>query len=110
MTLYLLFYLDNDQDVEKLIEKTEREGDDTETTEASSNAFAFAKVWSSHKDALDEIPDEVNDDVQDDSWAQTLAKIQEEQKREQAQEKSGRGVRRKAAQLKVCNSLALANN
>lgn len=102
------FCLDTEQDVQRLIEKTELEGDKVEASDAPNNAFAFAKVWSSHRDALDDMPDEVSDAVQDDSWAQTLAKIQEEQQHEQAQEKSGRGVRRKAAQLKVRNSPALA--
>ena len=93
-------YTDTEHDVEKLIEKTELEGDQSES-EASNNAFAFAKVWSSHRDSLDEMPDEASETYQDDSWAHALAKILEEQKREEIQEQSGRGVRRKAAQLKV---------
>ena len=94
-------YVDTEQDVQKLIEKTEVEGDQDESVEASNNAFAFAKVWSSHRDTLDEMSDGMSEANQDDTWAQTLAKIQEEQMRERIQEKSGRGVRRKAAQLKV---------
>lgn len=73
------------------------EGDEPDSKEASNNAFAFAKVWSAHKDALDEMADEVDDVAQADLWAQTLAKIADEQQRVVAQEKVGRGVRRKAA-------------
>lgn len=88
--------------MEKLIEKTEKEGDHTETDEASKAAFAFAKVWSAHNDSLEDLPGsaEVHDDPTD-SWAQTLAKIAAETVQVQTHEAVGRGVRRKTAQTKV---------
>ena len=91
--------IDSETDVQALVEKIETEGDQ-ESTNPASNAMSFAKVWSAQKNVLDEISDEGNQ-VADDSWAMTLQKIAAEQSRSQTQEKSGRGVRRKAAQAKV---------
>ncbi|KAF9015550.1 SNF2 family N-terminal domain-containing protein [Cyathus striatus] len=87
----------SDQDIEKLIEKTEKEGDqDTEPTEGGLS-FSFAKVWEAGKDALEE----VGDDDQTDSWAQTLQMITVERDKQLSKEiaLSGRGARRKAADI-----------
>ena len=99
----MLFSADIDNDVQSLIEKVETEGDQ-ESTAQTNNALAFAKVWSAQKGELDDLPDDAVEKEQDDSWAQTLQKITEEKSRVQAEEKSGRGVRRKAAQAKVVYS------
>lgn len=94
-------WLDSEHDVETLIEKIETEDDTEGSAETANNAFAFAKVWSAHKDDLEEIPEEVVDTEQGDSWAQTLQKIAAEQSRVEASQEVGRGARRKA-KAKVC--------
>ncbi|KAI5124175.1 hypothetical protein M0805_000981 [Coniferiporia weirii] len=91
----------SENDVDKLIEKIEGGGDGTEPSEPTNNAFAFAKVWSAHRDDLDELSEEPEGADQADSWAQTLQKISAEQVRTKGQEMVGRGVRRKAALLKT---------
>lgn len=88
----------SDHDIDKLIERTEKEGDEVESTSASGNTFSFAKVWSADKDSLEEIPEEGPDTAdQVDSWAQTLERIAAERTKVQAQETTGRGARRRAA-------------
>ncbi|KZT75062.1 hypothetical protein DAEQUDRAFT_659936 [Daedalea quercina L-15889] len=85
----------SEHDIDKLIERTEKEGDQVES-EASANAtFSFAKIWSADKDELEEVQDEAGDQL--DSWAQTLERIATERAKTQAAEMTGRGVRRKAA-------------
>lgn len=86
----------SENDIDRLIEKTETETDDShKPKEGGGLSFAFAKVWATDKNELDEIADA--DEV--DSWAQTLVKINEEKAKNIAQEQlaSGRGARRKAA-------------
>ncbi|TFK56559.1 hypothetical protein OE88DRAFT_1730039 [Heliocybe sulcata] len=86
-----------DQDLEKLIEKTEQEGqEEDQTKQKDSGLFAFAKVWSADKDSFEELPD-AGTEQQDDSWAQTLRKIEEEREKEQTKEVTGRGARRRNA-------------
>ncbi len=63
--------------------------------------MAFAKIWSLHKDDVEELQDDKNEE-DDDAWAQTLAKMLNDQKRAEKEEKTGRGARRKAALAKVC--------
>ncbi|KAH8119925.1 hypothetical protein DFH11DRAFT_1557318 [Phellopilus nigrolimitatus] len=91
----------SETDVEKLVEKIETEGDQVESSESSNNAFAFAKVWSAHKDVFDELPDDIEDADKADSWTQALQKIAADQTRVEAREEVGRGVRRKAALVKT---------
>lgn len=85
----------SDQDIDKLIEKTETESDESDKPKEGGLSFEFAKVWATDRNDLDEIAD----DDQVDSWAQTLQKINEEKAKVMAQEQttSGRGARRKAA-------------
>ena len=92
---------DSEQDVKNLIDKTEKEGDEKASADSSSsgNAFAFAKVWSLHKDDVEEMGDD--EDTGKDSWAQALAKMMEDQKQAAKEVKMGRGVRRKAALVTV---------
>ncbi|KAF8078789.1 SNF2 family DNA-dependent ATPase [Lyophyllum atratum] len=90
-----------EQDIEKLIERTEKEGDE-EAQVKEGMSFAFAKVWAADKDTLEE----VEDVDQGDSWAQTLQKIIVE--RDKTQDKvialSGRGVKRRAAAISKPNA------
>ncbi|KAG7099004.1 hypothetical protein E1B28_000889 [Marasmius oreades] len=87
-----IVYTDND--IDKLIEKTEREGDAEEVPREGGTSFTFAKIWTSDKDQLAEVRDE----NQEDSWAHTLQKINAEMDLARAKEAAqmGRGARRKA--------------
>ncbi|KAI0094367.1 SNF2 family N-terminal domain-containing protein [Irpex rosettiformis] len=88
----------SDHDIDKLIEKTETEGDQLEPQAGEGAAFSFAKIWSADKDELEELEtDNAEKEAQDDAWAKTLQRIAEERAKEQLVEISGRGARRKAA-------------
>uniref|UniRef100_A0A8H7YAC3 Chromatin remodeling factor mit1 n=1 Tax=Psilocybe cubensis TaxID=181762 RepID=A0A8H7YAC3_PSICU len=86
-----------DNDIDKLLEKTEREAVKEAPKASGGLTFAFAKVWAAEKDALEDIGEE----DQTDSWAQTLEKINQNRAKEQEKEAalSGRGARRKAADI-----------
>lgn len=88
---------DSDQDIVKLLEKTEKEAVKEAPKAGAGLAFSFAKIWAADKDSLDEV---VEEDRRD-SWAQTLAKINEETAKQQAIKaaQTGRGSRRKAADI-----------
>ncbi|KAJ3554645.1 hypothetical protein NM688_g2999 [Phlebia brevispora] len=86
----------SEHDIDNLIEKTEKEGDQQEPQTSESAAFSFAKIWAADKDSLEDV-NESETQAQEDAWAQTLARIAEEQAKERAKEVTGRGVRRKAA-------------
>ena len=89
--------LDTDTDLDKLIERTEIEGEKDVVANESGLQFSFAKVWAADKDTLEDI-DEVTQDIsQDDSWAQALERIAATKNVAQKKEAMGRGVRRKAA-------------
>ena len=89
--------LDTDHDVDNLIEKTETEGDQEEA-KVPSMTFAFAKVWAADKEGLEEMADEIPESNEpSDSWAQALQRIADERSKVQTNERTGRGVRRKAA-------------
>ncbi|KAG1825750.1 SNF2 family N-terminal domain-containing protein [Suillus subaureus] len=90
-------YIDND--VEKLIEKTELEGDQQAATKEAGLSFAFAKVWAADKDTMEEIQEDVPDPEQGDSWALALERIAAAKGAEQVTEVTGRGARRKAAAI-----------
>ncbi|KAG1757761.1 SNF2 family N-terminal domain-containing protein [Suillus lakei] len=90
-------YVDND--VDKLIEKTEVEGDQQAATKGAGLSFAFAKVWAADKDAMEEIQEDVPDTELGDSWARALERIAAERGAEQVTEVTGRGARRKAAAI-----------
>lgn len=97
---YQFLFTDSEHDVDKLIEKTEQEGDEKEGENGSSAsaAFSFAKVWSADKDALEDMADEKEADGSHiDAWTQALERLAAERKQAQADEVTGRGVRRKAA-------------
>jgi len=82
-----------------LIEKTETEETPLEeTVEDPGQAFSFAKVWSADNDALEELEDQAPEHTAaTDSWAHALELIAKEQTQTKAAERTGRGVRRKAA-------------
>ena len=69
-----------------------------ETSEDPGEAFSFAKVWTAENDALEELEDQALEHMEaHDSWAHALKLIAEEQAQMKATERTGRGVRRKAA-------------
>ena len=82
-----------------MIEKTETEETPPEETgEDPSQAFSFAKVWTADNDALEELEDRAPEHTAaTDSWAHALELIAKEQTQTKAAERTGRGVRRKAA-------------
>ncbi|KAK0208177.1 SNF2 family DNA-dependent ATPase [Desarmillaria ectypa] len=84
-----------DHDVDNLIEKTEKEGDQDESAKEGGAAFSFAKVWTAGRETLEEVGDEDHGD----SWTTTLQLITAEHEKIQPREvaATGRGVRRKAA-------------
>lgn len=86
-----------DIDLDKLIEKTEIEGEKDDVAKESGLQFSFAKVWAADKDAFEDIGDDAQDVAQDDSWAQALERIAATKNVAQEKEVMGRGVRRKAA-------------
>ncbi|KAI6118993.1 hypothetical protein EV401DRAFT_1965170 [Pisolithus croceorrhizus] len=85
-----------DHDLDKLIEKTEVEGEQEEVAKDGGLKFNFAKVWAANKNTFEDIGDETLE-PHDDSWAQTLRRIAAANNASQIQEATGRGVRRKAA-------------
>ncbi|KAI0249494.1 SNF2 family N-terminal domain-containing protein [Lactifluus subvellereus] len=89
----------SEQDLDKLIEKTETgEGQPEEAGGDTNHAFSFAKVWTAENDGLEEMADPAHEHTETvDSWAHTLQLIAEEQAQIKATERTGRGVRRKAA-------------
>ncbi|KAI9513073.1 SNF2 family N-terminal domain-containing protein [Russula earlei] len=88
----------SDQDLDKLIEKTEtEEAPPEETGEDSGQVFSFAKVWTAENDTLEELEDQAYDAEATDSWAHALQLIAKEQGQMKVTERTGRGVRRKAA-------------
>lgn len=65
--------------------------------------FDFAKVYEADKNAMGEMVDAVDDTTSTDRfWAERLERARKLQKDLAAQEKTGRGVRRKATQRPVC--------
>lgn len=90
--------IDSEHDIDNLIDKTEKEGNEVDQSSNKEALFSFAKVWSADKDSLEEMSDETAVQAEQvDSWAQTLERIAAERLQAQEQEATGRGVRRKAA-------------
>lgn len=89
---------DSEHDIDNLIDKTEKEGDEVEPESGAGSLFAFAKVWSAEKDGLEDLADDVAENSEEaDSWAKALQLIATERAKEREKEVTGRGVRRKAA-------------
>jgi hypothetical protein len=82
-----------------LIEKTETEGSPHEETgEENGQVFTFAKVWTAENEVLEELEDQAPEHTETtDTWARALELIAKEQAQSKAAERTGRGVRRKAA-------------
>ncbi|KAI0361386.1 hypothetical protein OH77DRAFT_1417635 [Trametes cingulata] len=98
----------SEHDIDNLIEKTEKEGDEVEHDSGAGSLFAFAKVWSADKDGLEDLPDDVAENPEEaDSWAKALQLIATERAKEREKEITGRGVRRKAAAVFPQQSLVL---
>ncbi|KAI0936745.1 hypothetical protein AcV5_004808 [Taiwanofungus camphoratus] len=88
----------SEHDIDNLIEKTEKEGDEVELQAGAGAAFSFAKIWSADKDTFEDIADNLSDNVDAvDSWAQTLERIAAERSKVEEKEVTGRGARRRAA-------------
>ncbi|KAL4268111.1 AB hydrolase superfamily protein [Pleurotus pulmonarius] len=87
----------SDADIDKLIERTEKETQVVEKKPEGGLSFEFAKIWSADKDSLEEVQEA---DGNDNSWSLTLQKIAAEQASTRVTVKaSGRGVRRKATNV-----------
>lgn len=82
-----------------MIEKTEtEEAPPEETGEETGQAFTFAKVWTAENEVLEELEDQALEHTETtDTWARALELIAKEQVQSKAAERTGRGVRRKAA-------------
>ena len=81
-----------------MIEKTETEDEQPKEAGEDAGAFSFAKVWTTENDGLEEVDDRAHKPSEPvDSWAHTLELIAKEQAQTKAAERTGRGVRRKAA-------------
>lgn len=83
-----------------MIEKTETEEEAPreETGEETGQAFTFAKVWTADNDVLEELEDRALEYTETtDAWARALELITKEQAQSKVAERTGRGVRRKAA-------------
>ena len=98
LQLFTSFSPDSDLDLDKLIEKTETDEQPKETGEDTGHAFSFAKVWTAENDGLEEVDDQAHEPSGTvDSWTHTLELIAKEKAQMKATERTGRGVRRKAA-------------
>ncbi|KAG8918048.1 hypothetical protein FRC01_002070 [Tulasnella sp. 417] len=90
-----------DQDVNNLIDKLEQQEPEP-PTEAGQSAmkFDFAKIWESGTNNLGEV---VEEDTQESNsyWAQRIARANQLKAQMALQERTGRGVRRKATQKVV---------
>ncbi len=97
--MLIVMPVDSEHDVDNLIEKTEKEGDQVEPDSGGAGSlFAFAKVWSADKDDLEELAEQAPEHTEEaDSWAKALELIAARKAAEQEKEVTGRGVRRKAA-------------
>lgn len=104
-----LKHSDTDHDLDKLIEKTEVEGDDENIASEPGLKFSFAKVWAAERDAMEDVADSVPDIDHGDSWALALERIAAKKAVTKEQEVTGRGVRRKAAAAfpQVCRKLSV---
>ncbi|KAF8497997.1 hypothetical protein JB92DRAFT_2985471 [Gautieria morchelliformis] len=83
-------------DIDNLIARTEKEGDDV--PEATNSSFGFAKLWVVEKDSMEEVVEDVPADAQDDGfWGNVLARAAAEKGKAKAAEVTGRGAKRRAA-------------
>ena len=93
-----IYGADSEHDIDNLIEKTEKEGEEVEAESGSGSLFAFAKVWSADKEGMEELADGASEQSEEaDSWARALELIATRAATEKEKEQTGRGVRRKAA-------------
>ncbi|GJJ09860.1 hypothetical protein Clacol_004084 [Clathrus columnatus] len=87
----------SEQDIDKLIIRTEEEGDAV-AEDNNTSGFGFAKLWEAYKDVLKEVQEDASTEDQDTGfWDSILAKATEEQAKIGAAEVTGRGAKRRAA-------------
>lgn len=93
---------DSEADIDNLIARTEKEGD--EIPEVTNSSFGFAKLWVVEKDTMEEVVEDVSADAQDDGfWGNVLARAAAEKAKAKAAEVTGRGAKRRAAVAQVLN-------
>ncbi|KAH9944195.1 P-loop containing nucleoside triphosphate hydrolase protein [Epithele typhae] len=81
----------SEHDIESLIEKTEKEGDQVEPESNAGSLFAFAKVWSADKEGVEDLADDVPENAEEaDSWTKALELIAARRGAEKEQELTGR--------------------
>ncbi|QRW05377.1 chromodomain-helicase-DNA-binding protein 4 [Ceratobasidium sp. AG-Ba] len=99
-----------EQDIEQLITRAETEKVEEKTSTDNGMKFGFAQVWDPTKGAAMDIPDEdqIARPDDDDFWAQVLKRSAEEKAQKRAQEKTGRGARKRA--ITNYNELDLLND
>ncbi|KZT32157.1 hypothetical protein SISSUDRAFT_1037926 [Sistotremastrum suecicum HHB10207 ss-3] len=98
----------SEQDILRLIEKTEVEGDDV-TPKEKTAVFDFAKVWTADRETFEDVED-ADAAPTDDSWAVLLAKAEIAAKQRAIKEEvTGRGARRRATTRPVSQSQPLTN-
>ncbi|KAI0801048.1 hypothetical protein C8Q74DRAFT_1364698 [Fomes fomentarius] len=99
----------SEHDIENLIEKTEKEGEEVEPESGAGSLFSFAKVWSAEKEVLEDMDEPTENTEATDSWAKALELIAARKATELQKEVTGRGVRRKAAAVFPQQSLHLGD-
>lgn len=93
-------FVDSEGDIDNLITRTEKEGDNL--PEATGSSFGFAKLWVVEKDTMEEIPEDVSGEAQDDGfWNDVIARAAAEKAKAKAAEVTGRGAKRRAAVAQV---------
>lgn len=97
--------IDSEEDIDNLIARTEKEGEDV--PEATRSSFGFAKLWVVEKDTLEEVSEDVTADAHDDGfWGDVLARAAAEKAKAKAAEVTGRGAKRRAAAVQVLATLS----
>lgn len=87
----------SETDVQKLIEKTEVEGEEQHDDDKGAGAFSFGfKVWAADNTLEDVADDAAAAGPMADSWAETLARIEAEKAKAMIAEESGRRTRKRA--------------
>ncbi|KAF8519115.1 P-loop containing nucleoside triphosphate hydrolase protein [Hysterangium stoloniferum] len=88
----------SEADIDKLIERTELEGD--KVAESAESGFGFAKLWVVEKDSMEEIIEDTPPDTEENGfWEDVLARATNEKAKAKAAEVTGRGAKRKAAAI-----------
>jgi chromodomain-helicase-DNA-binding protein 4 len=98
--MWLTLIADSEGDIDNLITRTEKEGDNIQ--EATGTSFGFAKLWVVEKDIMEDIAEDAPADTQDDGfWGDVIAQAAAEKAKAKAAEITGRGAKRRAAVAQV---------